>query len=208
MIKAPCNSSTLSSASPLTPTSPIFHVACFETQFDLDGPDGFGKIYPAASTSSSSLDDSAKTLVNAWKLQRRREGLETAAGPDSGIRADSASCSCPCGDTAGKVGVKRSSVHAEIEEERKRAKYYTSDDGSSARQLRLDGKKPRQPVRSSSDKGSALLASSSKPRPCCGCGCLSAGRLCGGKGTLDLSHLPLKLSEALGRLEEAKAYTY
>ncbi|KAG8856593.1 hypothetical protein FRB96_006353 [Tulasnella sp. 330] len=116
--------SHFSSSSSASPVATMYHVHCFETNFDLEQPGAFGRIYPAPSSSPSSrnthpggLDDDARALVNAWKLQRRREGLESAAGPDSGIRIT-------------KAGEKRSNRVVEAEaEERKRAKYYTSDDG-------------------------------------------------------------------------------
>ncbi|KAG8889409.1 hypothetical protein FRB98_004502 [Tulasnella sp. 332] len=137
--------SHFSSSSSASPVATMYHVHCFETNFDLEQPGAFGRIYPAPSSSPSSrnthpggLDDDARALVNAWKLQRRREGLESAAGPDSGIRITSSdSCSCSLGgqedvfvSTSRKAGEKRSNRVVEAEaEERKRAKYYTSDDG-------------------------------------------------------------------------------
>jgi len=207
-----------SSSSSASSVATMYHVHCFETTFDLEQPGAFGRIYPAPSSSASSgnthpgrLDDDARALVNAWKLQRRREGLESAAGPDSGIRITSGeSCSCSLGgqenvfvSTSKKAGEKRSNRVMEAEaEERKRAKYYTSDDGYGPRgpnsllqratevPFSLGNVRPQHSIRSHSDMG---------PGRSCRCSCQSAsnhmGR--GAEGSLDLSHLPRKLSDAL-----------
>lgn len=208
-----------------TSVATMYHVHCFETTFDLEQPSAFGRIYPApssfpfssGSTHPGRLDDDARALVNVWKLQRRREGLESAAGPDSGIRIaadESWSCACALGaqesvivSTPRKVGEKRSNRVMEAEvEERKRAKYYTSDDGYGPRGpnslLRrtaqppspLGNLRPAHPVRSYSDMGPG-----SSDR--CGCPSFSNQSQRGAEGSVDLSYLPLRLSDALQRLE-------
>jgi len=210
-----------SSSAHSVPVPAIYHVHCFETTFDLEQPGAFGRIYPAPPPSSSStftktrsaeLDDVARALVNAWKLQRRREGLESAAGPDGGIRISSAgSCACsvarensPPVSAPRKVGEKRTNLVLEVEaEERKRAKYYTSDDGYGPRgpnSLRrstqvvpnsdsLGIRRPALSERSHMDMVSPNL------NPC---GCRPSSKHV--QQNIGLSHLPFNLSDALQRL--------
>jgi len=204
-------------------TPSMYHVRCFETRFDLEQPGAFGRIYPApalssfpssASASLAGLDNDARALVNAWKLKRRREGLEDAAGPDSGTRttsSDPCSCAVRVEDTGSvplsrMVGEKRSNQVIEAEaEERKRAKYYTSDDGYGPRGpnllLRrgvqvaspLGNHRPAPSTRSHCDIGRAKT---------CSCRCQPSSKHMPQKegSGLDLSHLPLKLSDVLQRL--------
>ena len=65
-------------------------MVCFEIRFDPD--QAFGRIYPSPTYGTSVdrpeqgwLDESARELIQAWKAQRRREGLADCIGPDGGI---------------------------------------------------------------------------------------------------------------------------
>ncbi|KAG9007894.1 hypothetical protein FRB94_013841 [Tulasnella sp. JGI-2019a] len=197
----------------------MYHVHCFETAFDLEQPGAFGRIYPApppssgtlAKTHSAGLDDEARALVNAWKLQRRREGLESAAGPDSGIQissANSCTCSTEKGSPPRKIGEKRSNLAIEAEvEERKRAKYYTSDDGYGPRGPNSLLRRHTQAVSSIDPLRNRRTSGRSRPDITAVnsnlCSCQPSSKHTRRSNTsLNLSHLPTKLSDALQRLDD------
>ncbi|KAG8904973.1 hypothetical protein FRB99_000932 [Tulasnella sp. 403] len=179
----------------LLDTSESLHVACFESQFNLE--QGFGRIYPAPllnpsnpNRTSEGLDDAARELVKAWKMQRRREGLKDAAGPDTGV---------PCGiaadpqhDEGKRIGEKRSSVEIEDDIERKRARvsrrhtvshHHSSIGGPS-------------PIIGNDDGGDKLVRTSFHAR---------AGSMAGMTreegSNPDLYNLPMRLTDALKRIE-------
>lgn len=166
-------------------THDSFHLPCFESHFNIE--QGFGYVYPSppSNLGDSRLDDAARQLVNAWKIQRRREGLADAAGPDSGIAA--MECYEPY-ETV-QVGQKRGSAEVEDDYERKRTKF---------------ARRQTDPA-SSSSSSSSYSESQMDHRAIRShrSGSLGGGR---GKGCSSdpnerFVNLPMKLSEALRRLE-------
>ncbi|KAG8947967.1 hypothetical protein FRC04_010164 [Tulasnella sp. 424] len=175
-------------------TSESFHVTCFESSYNLE--QGFGRIYPSSFKGSPSgrsadnsdrLDDGARALVKEWKVQRRREGLTEAAGPDTGIPVGIMDwpVELDSQENRGRTGEKRPSVEVEDDFERKRARFARRNTEPWSTSQGVE--EPLQVV--------PLLARTRST------GTSTKSNWRRDDGMPDLTNLPTKLSDALKRLE-------